>query len=83
MEKDQNLLTVYGLLERAVSANGDKEAIYDLKRRVSYHEMKKDVERFAGTLYNLGIKKWTGLLCHCPTGMKQRLYFLLQPKLGR
>ncbi|CAH0212887.1 Long-chain-fatty-acid--CoA ligase [Peribacillus simplex] len=82
MENDQNLLTVYGLLERAVSANEDKEAIYDLKRRVSYHEMKKDVERLAVTLYNLGIKKMDRIAVSLPNWYETAVIFFAVAKIG-
>lgn len=82
MENIQNLLTVYGLLERAVSANEDKEAIYDLKRRVSYHEMKKAVDRFAVTLNNLGIKKMDRIAVSLPNWYETAVIFFAVAKIG-
>lgn len=82
MTNNLNTLTVYGLLERAVSAYKDKEAIYDMKRRVTYQELKKDVERLAVTLNNLGIKKGDRIAVSLPNWYETAVIFFAVGKIG-
>ncbi|PLS18623.1 long-chain acyl-CoA synthetase [Bacillus sp. M6-12] len=82
MNKDKNLMTVYGLLENAASSQKEKEAIFDLTRRVSYREMKKDVDMFAATLYSLGIQKSDRIAVSLPNWYETAVIFFAAAKIG-
>lgn len=51
------VLSVPQLLERAAVENPSKEAIYDLRRRITYGDLHKEVRQLASALVSLGIKQ--------------------------
>lgn len=80
VEKDPNLFSVYEQLVFTAEKYGRKEAIYDLKNRVSYSALLQAVDHFANVLAAKGVKKVTGLPSACQTGMKRLSSILPQPK---
>ncbi|MGD8191463.1 class I adenylate-forming enzyme family protein [Brevibacillus ginsengisoli] len=50
-------LTISALLERAAQQRPDKEAIYDLKRRLTYRELQAEAEALACALVQRGVRK--------------------------
>lgn len=52
-----NSVSVSQLLDMAVQGSPDKEAIYDLTRRLTYGELQEEVNRLASALVSLGIKE--------------------------
>src|SRR5216110_1101937 len=52
---DLEALTVSQFLERAAADHGDAKAIIYFNRRLSYRQLKDDVDRFAAALGELGV----------------------------
>ncbi|MCQ6360700.1 AMP-binding protein, partial [Bacillus cereus] len=57
MKKNRNLLAVFEMLESVTSSYGEKEAIYDLSRRITYKQLKNEVECMATAFKRLGVSK--------------------------
>lgn len=55
MDAQGNILSVPEMLERAVQDAPDKEAVYDLTRRLTYTQLQEEVERTAEALVAMGI----------------------------
>lgn len=82
MEKDQNLLSVYELLEHVVSAYGKKEAIYDLRQRKTYQQLKNDADLFAAALKKLGIRKADHIAVSLPNWYETVVIYFAAAKVG-
>jgi fatty-acyl-CoA synthase/long-chain acyl-CoA synthetase len=82
MEKDQNLLSVYELLEHVVSAYGKKEAIYDLRQRKTYQQLKDDADLFAAALKKLGIRKADHVAVSLPNWYETVVIYFAVAKVG-
>ncbi|WHY78565.1 class I adenylate-forming enzyme family protein [Neobacillus sp. WH10] len=82
MEKDQNLLSVYELLEHVVSVHGKKEAIYDLRQRKTYQQLKNDADLFAAALKKLGIRKADHIAVSLPNWYETVVIYFAAAKVG-
>jgi acyl-CoA synthetase (AMP-forming)/AMP-acid ligase II len=82
LKKDQNAMTVYGLLERAAASFGNKEALYDLQSRISYQQMKSDVDRLAAILKERGIGKADRIAVSLPNWYETAVLFFAIAKVG-
>ncbi len=82
MEIDRNQYTVYGLLEHAAKSFGENEALYDLKRRVSYLEIKNDVDQFSASLSRHGIKMEDRIAVSLPNWYETVVIFFAAAKIG-
>ncbi|MED1420350.1 class I adenylate-forming enzyme family protein [Bacillus smithii] len=82
MEKEPNLLSVYERLVQSVEVYGDKEAIYDLRSRVSYQQLKEDTDRFATVLKNKGIDKGDRVAVSLPNWYETVVIYFAIAKIG-
>ena len=82
MIKDINRLTVYELLYQAESLHRDKEAIYDLKQRISYSLLKKDVDQLAASFIERGFKKGDRIAVALPNWYETAVVFFAVAKIG-
>lgn len=82
MEKDQNLLSVYELLEHVVSAYGEKEAIYDLSKRITYQQLKSDADCLVVALKRLGISKADRIAVSLPNWYETVVIYFAAAKVG-
>lgn len=77
-----NLLSVYGLLEMADKAFSNKEAIYDLKRRIAFSEIKRDADKLAAALAKRGINKGDRVAIALPNWYETIVVFFAVAKIG-
>lgn len=82
MEIERNHYTVYGILEHAARVYGEKEALYDLKTRISYTGIKADVDRLASALTKRGIKKGDRVAVSLPNWYETVVIFFAIAKIG-
>ena len=82
MNERENQMTVYGLLKRTAENYGEKEAIYDLKNRFSYLNLKKDVDNLASCLKEKGVKKGERIAVALPNWYETAVIFFAVAKLG-
>ncbi|MCG7336272.1 acyl--CoA ligase [Sporosarcina sp. ACRSM] len=82
MTKDKNRMTVYELLCLAESIHHNKEAIYDLTQRVSYRQLKKDVDQLAASFIEQGFKKGDRIAVALPNWYETTVIFFAVAKIG-
>ncbi|MFB4162430.1 class I adenylate-forming enzyme family protein [Alteribacillus sp. JSM 102045] len=79
VQKDRS---VAQLLNSAAASHGNKEVIYDLKKRLTYNELLKLSERAANGLQKLGIKKGDRVGVCLPNWHETAVIFFAASKLG-
>ncbi len=82
MEKDPNLFSVYEQLAFTAEKYGRKEAIYDLKQRVSYSELLQEADRFADVLAAKGVKKGDRIAVSLPNWYETAVIYFAAAKIG-
>ncbi|MGN4422377.1 class I adenylate-forming enzyme family protein [Bacillus cereus group sp. MYBK30-1] len=82
MKKNENLLAVYELLEHVISAYGQKEALYDLTKRITYQHLKNDVDCLAAALKRLGVSKTDRIAVSLPNWSETVIVYFAAAKLG-
>jgi fatty-acyl-CoA synthase/long-chain acyl-CoA synthetase len=82
MEKNKSLLSVYGILKQTCEKYGNKEVIYDENERITYNQMKNDVDLFAGALTNKGIVKGDRVAAALPNWYETVVIFFAVAKIG-
>ncbi len=82
MKKDKNLLSVYELLETVSSSYGEKEAIYDLTRRITYKQLKYEVDCLATAFKRLGVGKADRIAVSLPNWSETVVIYFAAAKLG-
>ena len=82
MNHKEDQMTLYGLLKRTATQYGEKEAIYDLKNRVTYSDFLRDVDRIAAGLRAKGIKKGDRIAVALPNFYETAIIFFAVAKLG-
>ncbi len=80
--KDRNLFTVYGILESSSKNYGQNEALFDLKRAVTYSQLKSDVDKFAVALTKRGINKGDRVAVSLPNWYETVVIFFAVAKIG-
>ena len=70
MKKNRNILAVYELLETVTSSYGKKEAIYDLTRRITYKQLKSEVDCLATAFQKLGVSKGDRIVVSLPNNTR-------------
>ncbi len=76
------VLSVPQLLERAVADNRSKEAIYDLRRRITYGDLHKEVRQLASALVSLGIKQGDRVGVGLPNWLETVQLFFAVAQIG-
>lgn len=82
MKKNRNLLAVYELLESVTSSYGEKEAIYDLTRRITYKQLKNEVDCLATAFKRLGVSKGDRIAVSLPNWSETVVIYFAAAKLG-
>lgn len=82
MKKDKNLLSVYELLETVSLSYGEKEAIYDLTRRITYKQLKYEVDCLATAFKRLGVGKADRIAVSLPNWSETVVIYFAAAKLG-
>ncbi|MEK4743125.1 MULTISPECIES: class I adenylate-forming enzyme family protein [unclassified Bacillus (in: firmicutes)] len=82
MKKNRNLLAVYELLEFVTSSYGEKEAIYDLTRRITYKQLKNEVDCLATAFKRLGVSKGDRIAVSLPNWSETVVIYFAAAKLG-
>ena len=82
VEKDPNLFSVYEQLVFTAEKYGRKEAIYDLKNRVSYSALLQDVDHFANVLAAKGVKKGDRIAVSLPNWYEAAVIYFAAAKIG-
>lgn len=77
-----SVLSVPQLLERAAAESPSKEAIYDLRRRITYGNLHKEVHRLASALVSLGIKPGDRVGVGLPNWLETVQLFFAIAKIG-
>ncbi|MED4601206.1 class I adenylate-forming enzyme family protein [Paenibacillus validus] len=77
-----NSVSVSQLLDMAVQGSPDKEAIYDLTRRLTYGELQEEVNRLASALVSLGIKEGDRVGVSLPNWHETVQLFFAIAKIG-
>ncbi|NSL67871.1 class I adenylate-forming enzyme family protein [Bacillus toyonensis] len=82
MKKDKNLLSVYELLETVTATYGEKEAIYDVTRRITYKQLKQEVDCLATAFKRLGVGKADRIAVSLPNWSETVVIYFAAAKLG-
>nr|WP_258436775.1 class I adenylate-forming enzyme family protein [Heyndrickxia coagulans] len=82
VEKDPNLFSVYEQLVFTAEKYGQKEAIYDLKNRVSYSALLQAVDHFANVLAAKGVKKGDRIAVSLPNWYETAVIYFSAAKIG-
>ncbi|MEZ0118427.1 UNVERIFIED_ORG: fatty-acyl-CoA synthase [Heyndrickxia coagulans] len=82
VEKDPNLFSVYEQLVFTAEKYGQKEAIYDLKNRVSYSALLQAVDHFANVLAAKGVKKGDRIAVSLPNWYETSVIYFSAAKIG-
>ena len=82
MAKDRNYYTVYGVIEYAAKVYGEKEALFDLKTRFTFSQIKSDADRFAAALTRRGFKRGDRLAVSLPNWYETVVIFFAAAKIG-
>jgi fatty-acyl-CoA synthase len=77
-----SVLSVPQLLEKAAKENPHKEAVYDLRRRITYGDLHKEVHRLASALVSLGIKQGDRVGVCLPNWLETVQLFFAIAKIG-
>ncbi|WP_276352290.1 class I adenylate-forming enzyme family protein [Cohnella caldifontis] len=78
----ESSLSVFGLLEQAAGREADKEAIYDLARRMTYGELKREAERLAASLRSLGVAPGDRVAAALPNWHETVVLYFAAARLG-
>ena len=79
---DRNHFTVYGILEHAAKVFGEKEAVFDLNNRITFSQMKANVDKLAAALVRRGIKKTDRIAVSVPNWYETIVIFFAAAKIG-
>ncbi|MDR4946788.1 class I adenylate-forming enzyme family protein [Neobacillus cucumis] len=82
MVKDRNYYSVYGILEDAATKYGNKEALFDLKSRFTFSQIKSDADRFAAALTRRGFKKGDRIAVSMPNWYEIVVIYFAAAKIG-
>lgn len=81
MEAGKRNFTVWEMFERTASAYPDKEAVYDLSRRITYGELKREAERAAAMLLSLGVTSGDKVAVALPNWHEAVILYLATARL--
>src|SRR5699024_7150269 len=82
MITSKKALSVGELLEKQAEVYGDKELIYDLKKRFTYREFTEKVNRIAAGLLELGIQRGDRIGVCLPNWHETAMIFFASAKIG-
>ncbi|WP_339159387.1 class I adenylate-forming enzyme family protein [Paenibacillus sp. FSL W8-0186] len=82
MKAASNNFTVWDVFERTAQANFDKEAVYDLVRRMNYEQLLHESELAAALLMSLGIKAGDKVGVSLPNWNEAVILYLAIARLG-
>jgi acyl-CoA synthetase (AMP-forming)/AMP-acid ligase II len=82
MEAGNPNLTVWEMFARTAQANPEREAVYDLTRRVKYGELQREAEHAAGILMSLGIATGDRVAAALPNWHETVILYLAAARLG-
>jgi len=82
MEAGNQHFTVWGVFERTARAYPDKEAAYDLVRRVKYGELMQEAEHAAVILMSLGVSVGDKVAIALPNWHEAVILYLAAARLG-
>ncbi|MEH7120849.1 class I adenylate-forming enzyme family protein [Neobacillus vireti] len=82
MVNNRNHFTVYGILEHAAKNFGEKEAVFDLNRRITFSQMKADVDKLATAFVRRGIIKGDRIAVSVPNWYETIVIFFAAAKIG-
>ncbi|MBA4536811.1 long-chain-fatty-acid--CoA ligase [Bacillus aquiflavi] len=77
-----NELTVFQVLDRSYHLFPNKEAVYDGKKRITYSELKEQVDQLATALKQHGIQKGDKIIVCVPGWMEFVVIYFSLAKLG-
>src|SRR5690625_5115427 len=82
MGVDSKSFSIWEVFRKSAEAYPDKEAVYDLVRRVNYGDLKREVEHTASMFHSLGITTGDKIATALPNWHETVVLFLAAARVG-